>query len=304
MAETAPVRSGEEFDLAGLWRYLRDRVDITEGEIEVEQFPAVISNLTYLVRLGTAEYVLRRPLFVNTVKTAYDMRREFETLSKLSAVYQPAPKPLLFCDDESIIGGPYPWTYGGSTGWIQLDIPDVPIEANVEYTVSVSTGASPRRNYPNVAADLLVAGGNGQHLTYPVNAGVFTETREARPTGSFNGGNYLRDVVFLPEGAEEPSTPIRIIEIKPDYVEAWNRRATIYYQKKDYNRSLADLRQVLAREPRHFGAIAGLALIMQDIGEDKRALDMYRKALEIYPRLPRIPDTVKTLSEKVEGRDI
>ena len=95
-----------------------------------------------------------------------------------------------------------------------------------------------------------------------------------------------------------------IIEIKPDYVEAWNRRATIYYQKKDYNRSLADLRQVLAREPRHFGAIAGLALIMQDIGEDKRALEMYRKALEIYPRLPRIPDTVKSLSEKVEGRDI
>jgi tetratricopeptide (TPR) repeat protein len=95
-----------------------------------------------------------------------------------------------------------------------------------------------------------------------------------------------------------------IIEIKPDYVEAWNRRATIYYQKKDYSRSVADIRQVLAREPRHFGAIAGLALIMQDIGEDKRALEMYRKALEIYPRLPRIPDTVKTLSEKVEGRDI
>ncbi len=118
--------------------------------------------------------------------------------------------------DETVVGGPYTWTYGGTTGWIQLDIPDVSIEANVEYTVSVSTGTSPKRNYPNVAADLVVAGGNGQHLSYPVNAGVFGETKDARPTGSFNGGNYLRDVVFLPAGATEPSTPLRIIEIKSD----------------------------------------------------------------------------------------
>jgi aminoglycoside phosphotransferase (APT) family kinase protein len=107
MAETAPVRRGEEFDIAGLWRYLRDRMDITGGETEVEQFPAGSSNLTYLVRLGTAEFVLRRPPFGNTVKSAHDMRREFETLSKLSAVYEPAPKPLLFCDDESVIGSEF-----------------------------------------------------------------------------------------------------------------------------------------------------------------------------------------------------
>lgn len=95
-----------------------------------------------------------------------------------------------------------------------------------------------------------------------------------------------------------------IIAIKPDYTEAWNRRATIYYQKKDYTRSLADLRQVLAREPRHFGAIMGVGLIMQDLGEDQRALDMYRRVIEIYPRLPRVPDLIKTLSQKVDGRDI
>jgi tetratricopeptide (TPR) repeat protein len=95
-----------------------------------------------------------------------------------------------------------------------------------------------------------------------------------------------------------------IIQIKPDYVEAWNRRATAYYMKKDYERALADIRQVLAREPRHFGALAGLGLIMQDLGDDKRALDVYRKALAVYPRLPKIPDLVKSLTEKVEGRDI
>jgi tetratricopeptide (TPR) repeat protein len=95
-----------------------------------------------------------------------------------------------------------------------------------------------------------------------------------------------------------------IIEIKPDYTEAWNRRATVYFLKKDYANSLADLSKVLAREPRHFGALSGLGLIMQDIGDEKRALDAYRKALAVYPRLKGVPEKVKTLTEKVEGRDI
>ena len=95
-----------------------------------------------------------------------------------------------------------------------------------------------------------------------------------------------------------------VIKIKPKYVEAWNRRATIYYMKKDYGRALSDIREVLRREPRHFGALSGLGLIMQDIGDDKQALAVYRRALAIYPRLQRIPDLVKTLQEKVEGRDI
>jgi|SRR5581483_626401 len=95
-----------------------------------------------------------------------------------------------------------------------------------------------------------------------------------------------------------------IVKIKPDYVEAWNRRATIYYMKKDYGRALNDIREVLKREPRHFGALAGLGLIMQDIGDDKQALEVYRRALALYPRMERIPDLVKTLQEKVEGRDI
>ena len=95
-----------------------------------------------------------------------------------------------------------------------------------------------------------------------------------------------------------------IIEIKPDYVEAWNQRATVYYLMNDYGHSLADLREVLAREPRHFGALSGLGLILQDIGDEKHALEAYRKALELDPHLEHIPDVVKELTEKVEGRDI
>jgi len=95
-----------------------------------------------------------------------------------------------------------------------------------------------------------------------------------------------------------------IIEIKPDYTEAWNRRATVYFMKKDYADALSDIFKVLAREPRHFGALSGLGLIMQDVGDDKRALDAYRKALEVYPRLKGMEEKVKNLKEKVEGRDI
>jgi tetratricopeptide (TPR) repeat protein len=95
-----------------------------------------------------------------------------------------------------------------------------------------------------------------------------------------------------------------IVEIKPDYVEAWNRRATVYFMKKEYGRAVADIRQVLAREPRHFGALSGLGLIMHELGEDKRALEVFRRALAVNPHLERIPDLVKQLTEKIEGRDI
>ena len=96
----------------------------------------------------------------------------------------------------------------------------------------------------------------------------------------------------------------KVVKLKPDYVEGWNRRATIYYLQNDYAKSMSDIREVLAREPRHFGALAGLGMIMQELGDDKRALDAFRKALEINPYLEKLPDMVKSLTEKVEGRPI
>ena len=95
-----------------------------------------------------------------------------------------------------------------------------------------------------------------------------------------------------------------IIELKPGYTEAWNRRATLYFMQKDYGHALADIREVLVREPRHFGALSGLGMILQEIGDDKDALDAYRKALAIDPHLENVPAVVKTLTDKVEGRDI
>jgi tetratricopeptide (TPR) repeat protein len=95
-----------------------------------------------------------------------------------------------------------------------------------------------------------------------------------------------------------------VIKLRPEYIEAWNRRATLYYLKNDYARSLEDIQQVLIREPRHFGALAGLGMIMQDLGDEKRALEAFRKALAVNPHLDQVPERVKALTEKVEGRDI
>ncbi len=95
-----------------------------------------------------------------------------------------------------------------------------------------------------------------------------------------------------------------IIEIRPDFIEAWNRRATMYYLKKDFGNSLADIRHVLGVEPRHFGALAGLGTILEEVGDEKHALDAYRKALAVHPRLRGIAEHVRELAQKIEGRDI
>jgi Flp pilus assembly protein TadD len=74
--------------------------------------------------------------------------------------------------------------------------------------------------------------------------------------------------------------------------------------QKDYGHAVADIAQVLAREPRHFGALFGLGLIMQEFGEDARALQAFREAAAVHPHLKKLPELIKTLSQKVDGRDI
>lgn len=107
MNETQAVRAGEELDTDQLGSYLTLQLGDSFNKLEVEQFPAGSSNLTYLITSGHEEYVLRRPPFGNTVRSAHDMRREFSVLSRLSCTYSPAPRPILFCDDESVIGSDF-----------------------------------------------------------------------------------------------------------------------------------------------------------------------------------------------------
>lgn len=102
-----PPRAGEELDLARLEPYLRDHLSQMNGPLEVEQFPSGFSNLTYLLRAGDFEFVLRRPPFGNRVKSAHDMGREYRVLSNLHPIYPPAPEPYLYCDDEDVLGAPF-----------------------------------------------------------------------------------------------------------------------------------------------------------------------------------------------------
>jgi aminoglycoside phosphotransferase (APT) family kinase protein len=108
MSETIEVREGEGFDREVVEWYLRERIDgLPEGELEVRQFPSGASNLTYLLKVGGWEGVLRRPPLGPVPPKAHDMGRESSILSKLNAAYPLAPKPYFFCDDESVIGAPF-----------------------------------------------------------------------------------------------------------------------------------------------------------------------------------------------------
>jgi aminoglycoside phosphotransferase (APT) family kinase protein len=104
--QAGAVRAGEELDLTRLQPFLREHFG-EDGPLSIDQFPSGHSNLTYLVRLGRREVVLRRPPYGSKVKSAHDMAREYRVLSKLYAVYPVAPKALLYCDDLSILGAPF-----------------------------------------------------------------------------------------------------------------------------------------------------------------------------------------------------
>ncbi len=103
-----PQRKGEELDVQAVKDYLQAKLPDLRGELVVEQFPSGHSNLTYLLRSGGREWVLRRPpVGAKGIKAGHDMGREVRILGKLHRVYPPAPKPLVYCEDESIMGTPF-----------------------------------------------------------------------------------------------------------------------------------------------------------------------------------------------------
>ncbi len=102
------TRSGEELDVRKLQDYLRDKVPGFEQEMIIQQFPGGYSNLTYLIRAGANEYVLRRPPFGANIKSAHDMEREFTVLSKLQAAgFTKVPEAIHLCLDEHVMGAKF-----------------------------------------------------------------------------------------------------------------------------------------------------------------------------------------------------
>ncbi len=102
-----PTRAGEELDVGKLEAWLRHALPDLSGPLEISQFPKGYSNLTYLLRVGERELVLRRPPFGVKIKTAHDMGREFRILSHLVPVYPKVPCPLAYCADEELLGAPF-----------------------------------------------------------------------------------------------------------------------------------------------------------------------------------------------------
>ena len=103
----AAVRAGEELDPAALEVYLREALPEAAGPVRVEQFPRGFSNLTYLVRAGGREMVLRRPPHGADVRGGHDVEREFRVLSGLRPVYPRVPRPLAFWADPAPLGAPF-----------------------------------------------------------------------------------------------------------------------------------------------------------------------------------------------------
>lgn len=96
----------------------------------------------------------------------------------------------------------------------------------------------------------------------------------------------------------------RVLALAPGWAEAWNKRATVFFMLDDEQQAMLDLRRALAREPRHFGAWAGLGLLLQKAGDKRRALEAFRHALALHPYLDEVRTAVDKLTLEVDGRGI
>ncbi|MHC4457134.1 MAG: phosphotransferase family protein [Planctomycetota bacterium] len=101
------IRKGEELNADRVDKFIRDAIPDLSGEMTIQQFPRGASNLTYLITIGGREMILRRPPFGTKAKTAHDMNREYRILTALNPVFSYCPQPIVYTDDESIMGCPF-----------------------------------------------------------------------------------------------------------------------------------------------------------------------------------------------------
>ena len=96
----------------------------------------------------------------------------------------------------------------------------------------------------------------------------------------------------------------QVTMLAPDYAEGWNRRATVHYMMNSYAKSMADIEHTLRLEPRHFGALSGMAEIFKLYGRKQAALDAYGRVLAVYPMLRNAQEQVSTLADELAGEGI
>ena len=95
-----------------------------------------------------------------------------------------------------------------------------------------------------------------------------------------------------------------LVRLAPDFAEGWNKRATVLFRQRKLGPAVADIRRVLALEPRHFGALTGLAVILEETGKEAGALRAWRRAQEVHPNLDRATEAIERLEPQVEGRSL
>ncbi|MCH8952812.1 MAG: tetratricopeptide repeat protein [Proteobacteria bacterium] len=114
----------------------------------------------------------------------------------------------------------------------------------------------------------------------------------ARATRAMDNGRLELALRFLDD----------LVRLAPDFAEGWNKRATVYFMLGEYGRSVADIERTLALEPRHFGALSGLGMILERLGDKTGAMRSYRRGLEVHPNLPGAAEGVERLAPEVDGR--
>jgi tetratricopeptide (TPR) repeat protein len=115
-----------------------------------------------------------------------------------------------------------------------------------------------------------------------------------RSTVSMQAGNYPMALSLFD----------KLVALEPDWAEAWNQRAATRFLAGDMDGAMADINRVLKLEPRHFGALAGMGMMLHASGLEKSALEIFKEALGIYPLAPNIQKLVEKLTLEVEGQDI
>lgn len=94
----------------------------------------------------------------------------------------------------------------------------------------------------------------------------------------------------------------QVIAIDPEFAEGWNKRATVAYMQGDFDTSVHDIQKTLALEPRHFGALSGLALIYENLGKEETALDILLQVKEIYPGMPGLDQRMLNLRDAIKAK--